>query len=63
MSFEMKPLHPESIEKSLGKAHSYRLLNEPLHAESICLDVLCPAISRCSTGRIVSDLRSTTASN
>ena len=40
MSFEMKPLHPESIEKSLGKAHRYRLLNEPLHAESICLDVL-----------------------
>ena len=38
--FELKPLHQESIEKSLGKAHRYRLLNEPLHAESICLDVL-----------------------
>ena len=40
MTFEMKPLHQDSIEKSLGKAHRYRLLNEPLHAESICLDVL-----------------------
>ena len=40
MSFELKPLTKESIEKSLGKAHRYRLLNEPLHAESICLDVL-----------------------
>ncbi len=40
MTFDFKPLHRESIEKSLGKAHRYRLLNEPMHAESICLDVL-----------------------
>ena len=40
MEFELKPMHAESIEKSLGKAHRYRLLNEPMHAESICLDVL-----------------------
>ncbi len=38
--FEIKPIHKESIQKSLEKAHRYRLLNEPLHAESICLDVL-----------------------
>ena len=38
--FEFKPMHKESIEKSLEKAHRYRLLNEPLHAESICRDVL-----------------------
>ena len=38
--FEIKPIHKESIEKSLEKAHRYRLLNEPSHAESICLDVL-----------------------
>ena len=40
MEFKLKTLGEESIEKSLGKAHRYRLLNEPLHAESICLDVL-----------------------
>lgn len=40
MEFVLKPMHAESIEKSLGKAHRYRLLNEPMHAESICLDVL-----------------------
>lgn len=40
MEFNLKPLHHESIQKSLDKAHRYRLLNEPLHAESICLDVL-----------------------
>ena len=40
MEFELKPMHAESIEKSLEKAFRYRLLNEPMHAESICLDVL-----------------------
>lgn len=38
--FELKPLHRESIGKSLEKAQRYRLLNEPMQAESICLDVL-----------------------
>lgn len=38
--FEIKPIHAASIEKSLEKAHRYRLLNEPWQAESICLDVL-----------------------
>lgn len=40
MTFELKTMGEDSIQKSLDKAHRYRLLNEPLHAESICLDVL-----------------------
>ena len=40
MEFELKPMHADSIEKSMEKAFRYRLLNEPMHAESICLDVL-----------------------
>lgn len=38
--FELKPIHQDSIEQALEKAHHYRLLNEPGEAESICLDVL-----------------------
>lgn len=38
--YDLKPIHAKSIEKSLEKAHRYRLLNEPMQAESICLDVL-----------------------
>lgn len=38
--FELKPLHPEAVPAALEKAHRYRLLNEPVEAESICLDVL-----------------------
>ncbi|MFQ5569703.1 MAG: hypothetical protein ACE5G0_08505 [Rhodothermales bacterium] len=38
--FELKPLHPDSIPAALEKARHYRLLNEPLQAESICLDIL-----------------------
>ena len=38
--FELKPIHPDSIEQALEKAQHYRLLNEPGEAESICLDVL-----------------------
>lgn len=37
---ELKRLHPESIPAALEKARHYRLLNEPMEAESICLDVL-----------------------
>ena len=40
MTFKLKTLGEDSIQKSLDKAHRYRLLNEPLHCESICLDVL-----------------------
>ena len=38
--FTLKPLHRESIPSALEKARHYRLLNEPLQAESICLDIL-----------------------
>lgn len=37
---ELKRLHPESVPAALEKARHYRLLNEPMEAESICLDVL-----------------------
>ncbi|HEY0783964.1 MAG TPA: hypothetical protein VGE98_16015 [Thermoanaerobaculia bacterium] len=38
--FELKPLSPEAIPGALEKAHHYRLLNEPVEAESICRDIL-----------------------
>ncbi len=38
--FELKPLSREAIPAALDKAHRYRLLNEPLEAESICRDIL-----------------------
>jgi len=38
--FQIKPISKESIPKALEKAERYRLLNEPMLAESICLDVL-----------------------
>jgi len=38
--FELKPIHKDSINQAIEKAHHYRLLNEPAEAESICLDVL-----------------------
>jgi tetratricopeptide (TPR) repeat protein len=38
--FHLKPLSPEAIPAALEKAHRYRLLNEPLEAESICRDIL-----------------------
>jgi hypothetical protein len=38
--FELKALSVEAIPRALEKAERYRLLNEPLEAESICLDVL-----------------------
>ena len=37
---ELKPLSRESIGRALERAERYRLLNEPVEAESICLDVL-----------------------
>ena len=37
---ELKPLSPEAVEAALERAHRYRLLNEPIEAESICRDVL-----------------------
>ncbi|HVT58112.1 MAG TPA: hypothetical protein VHR45_06910 [Thermoanaerobaculia bacterium] len=40
MKLELKPLSPEAIPAALEKAHRYRLLNEPVEAESICRDIL-----------------------
>jgi|SRR5579863_3522765 len=38
--YELKPLSHEAIPAALEKAHRYRLLNEPVEAESICRDIL-----------------------
>ena len=38
--FELKLLSRDAVPAALEKAHRYRLLNEPLEAESICRDVL-----------------------
>jgi hypothetical protein len=38
--FQLKPLSRDAIARSLERAHQYRVLNEPVEAESICLDVL-----------------------
>jgi len=38
--FELKPLSKDGIEQALSKAEHYRLLNQPLLAESICRDII-----------------------
>ena len=38
--FELKPISKESIPRALEKVEQYRLLNEPMEAESICRDIL-----------------------
>jgi hypothetical protein len=38
--FELKPLSREAVPAALEKAYRYRLLNEPMEAESICRDIL-----------------------
>jgi len=38
--FEIKPISKDAIPAALERAERYRLLNEPVEAESICLDVL-----------------------
>jgi hypothetical protein len=40
MNFDLKPIHADAIPEALQKAERYRLLNEPVQAESICLDIL-----------------------
>lgn len=40
MSFELKRLHKDAVDAALKKAEHYRLLNEPMQAESICRDIL-----------------------
>ena len=37
---QLKPIHKEAVASALEKAVRYRVLNEPLEAESICRDVL-----------------------
>lgn len=48
--FDLKPLSPGAIDAALEKATRYRLLNEPLEAESICRDIL--AVDSGHTGAI-----------
>ena len=38
--FQLKKISKESIPESLEKAERYRLLSEPILAQSICLDIL-----------------------
>ncbi len=38
--FELKPISNDAVAAALAKAERYRLLNEPIGAESICRDVL-----------------------
>jgi hypothetical protein len=38
--YELKQLHRDAIPAALERAERYRLLNEPIDAESICEDVL-----------------------
>ena len=40
MEFKLKKLSAEAIPAALERAERYRLLNEPVQAESICLDIL-----------------------
>jgi hypothetical protein len=40
MQFELKSISVQSIPEALAKVERYRLLNEPILAESICLDIL-----------------------
>ena len=38
--FELHKISIDAIPAALEKVNQYRLLNEPLQAESICLDIL-----------------------
>ena len=38
--FELKKIHREAIPKALERVERYRLLTQPLVAESICRDIL-----------------------
>ncbi len=39
-TFTLKPIRKEGIPRALEKVEQYRLLNEPMEAESICRDIL-----------------------
>src|SRR3954468_15488477 len=43
MAIPLKALSTDAIPRALEKADRYRLLNEPIQAESICLDILAIA--------------------
>ena len=38
--YELKPISKDATQAALDRVERYRLLNEPIEAESICLDVL-----------------------
>jgi hypothetical protein len=38
--FKLKSIHKQGIPRALEKIERYRLLNEPIEAESICRDIL-----------------------
>lgn len=40
MEFQLKTLSSEAVPAALERAERYRLLNEPVQAESICLDII-----------------------
>src|SRR6187401_2139656 len=40
LAFKLKPLSKDGINGALEKAETYRLLNQPRLAESICQDIL-----------------------
>jgi hypothetical protein len=44
--FDIKPLSLVAIPAALEKARCYRFLNEPVEAESICLDIYEKAIEK-----------------
>ena len=55
--FELRPLSHEAVGEALDKAVRYRLLNEPLLAESICLDILTVEPEhRCRSARGVEEI-------
>jgi hypothetical protein len=37
---ELKPISPDAVPAAMKKAERYRLLNQPVEAESICRDIL-----------------------
>jgi hypothetical protein len=40
MNFPLKPISAAGVPKALSKAERYRVINDPVSAESICQDVL-----------------------
>jgi hypothetical protein len=40
VSFPLKPITKDAVPRALQKAERYRVINDPVSAESICLDVL-----------------------